>query len=144
MMLLQYPAILESGEERGIVVTFPDVPEAITQGDNREDALCQAEEALGLALTTYPERKLALPTPSPCAAGQVLVTVEPSMGAKIALLDAFTSAGVTKTALANALGVSEKEIRMRMDPFHKTKIGPLAATLEALGKRLVIGIEDDA
>ncbi|WP_321336491.1 type II toxin-antitoxin system HicB family antitoxin [Breoghania sp.] len=144
MKFLQYPAILEPGDESGIVVTFPDVPEAITQGDDTADAIEQAEEALGLALTTYPERGKRLPAPSPCAPGQVMIAVEPSMAAKIAVLDAFAAAGVTKTALANTLGVSEKEIRMRMDPFHRTKIGPLAATLEALGKRLVIGIEDAA
>lgn len=50
-----YAAEFEKGDKHGIVVSFPDVPEAITQGDDMADARAQAEVALGLALLTYPE-----------------------------------------------------------------------------------------
>src|SRR5207302_7161261 len=55
------PDIIVRGDKCGVVVSFPDVPEAITQGDDMTDARAQAEEALGLALLTYPERGLPLP-----------------------------------------------------------------------------------
>jgi antitoxin HicB len=48
MMTFVYRARFEPGEKRGIVVTFPDVPEAITEGRNEADARRQAEEALAL------------------------------------------------------------------------------------------------
>ena len=50
--------VLSLDIERGVVVTFPDVPEAITQGDDEADARAMATEALGLALLTYPQRGL--------------------------------------------------------------------------------------
>lgn len=56
MKAFVYHAKFEAGDEQGIVVTFPDVPEAVTQGDDLVDARAQAEEALGLALLTYPQR----------------------------------------------------------------------------------------
>ena len=57
-----YRALFEPGDRRGnIVVTFPDVPEVITQGRGKADAQSSAEEALGLALLSYPARGLPLP-----------------------------------------------------------------------------------
>ena len=44
------------------MVSFPDVPEAITEGKGDADAMAQAQEALGLALLTYPARNLPLPS----------------------------------------------------------------------------------
>lgn len=62
MRAYSYEAIIEPGETPGIlVVTFPDVPEAITEGDGRTDALARAEDALASALLTYPRRRLPLP-----------------------------------------------------------------------------------
>ncbi len=34
-----FPAVLESQQEGGFVVTFSDVPEAITQGEDGDEAL---------------------------------------------------------------------------------------------------------
>ena len=45
-----YPALFRPEPDGGYVVTFPDVPEAITQGDDLGDAKASASEALGLAL----------------------------------------------------------------------------------------------
>ena len=55
-MRFVFHALIEPGDKRGVVVSFPDVPEAITQGDDEGEALLMAEEALGLALLTYPAR----------------------------------------------------------------------------------------
>ncbi len=61
MRTFVYGARFEPGDEGGVVVSFPDVPEAITQGDDQADAMNQAREALGLALLTYPRRGLSVP-----------------------------------------------------------------------------------
>ena len=65
MRTYQYPALLEPGDEAGLVVTFPDVPEAISQGDDAADARDMAAEALGLALLTYLAEGRSLPAASP-------------------------------------------------------------------------------
>ena len=59
-----YHAVFEPGDKRGIiVVSFPDVPEAITQGTGAADAYAMAEEALGMALLSYLLRGRPLPKP---------------------------------------------------------------------------------
>ena len=53
MKAYAYRALLEPGDRRGnVVVSFPDVPEAVTQGRGEADARTMAEEALGLVLLT--------------------------------------------------------------------------------------------
>ena len=48
---MRYPARLKAQAEGGYVVTFPDIPEAITQGEDVEDALRHAADALESART---------------------------------------------------------------------------------------------
>ncbi|MGV0954652.1 MAG: type II toxin-antitoxin system HicB family antitoxin [Fluviibacter sp.] len=46
-MEIRYQAIFEPQEEGGFTVTFPDIPEAITEGKSREEAAFNAIEVLG-------------------------------------------------------------------------------------------------
>ena len=137
-----YPAVLEPGDEPdNIVVTFPDVPEAISQGRGDADALAMGSDALGVALLGVLEAKRALPKPSKPAKGQVLLSVAPELAAKIAVIEAFRAAAVTQVELATSLGKDVKEVRRILDPDHPTKLPTLVAALAALGRRLVVGVE---
>jgi antitoxin HicB len=84
-----YAARFEPGDEGGVVVTFPDVPEAITQGDNEADAIKQAQEALGLALLAYQRRSLPIPHAKAKGRSLIPIAVEPEVAAKIAALEAL-------------------------------------------------------
>ncbi len=139
-----YRAEFERGSRRGVVVSFPDVPEAITEGRDMADARVMAEEALGLALLSYPERGLPLPKPRANGKSLVPVSVAPDVAAKLAVLESFVSAGITKTELARRIGKDEKEVRRILDPKHATKLPALTAALAALGKRLVVGVMEAA
>jgi antitoxin HicB len=135
-----YRAVFEPGDESGLVVSFPDVPEAITQGEDRRDAIAQAEEALGLALLSYAQRGLPLPEGRAGARGLIEIAVAPDVAAKLAMLEAFAEAGVSKSELARRLGKDEKEVRRILDPFHPTKLGALIAALAALGRQLRVSM----
>lgn len=143
MKTFRYGAVFEPGDRRGIVVTFPDVPEAITQGDDLTDARAQAEEALGLALLSYPARGLTLPKARKTR-GVTMISVAPDVAAKLALIEAFAAAKITKSQFAERLHKDEKEIRRLLDPKHATKLASLTAALLMLGKRLVVGVEEAA
>ena len=143
MRTFVYRAKLEPGDRRGVVVTFPDVPEAITEGRNEAEAYAQAEEALGLALLTYPARGLPLPKPRARGAGLVSIAVEPGIAAKLALLEAIREKGISQRAFARLIGKDEKEARRILDPKHATKLATLTAALRKLGQRLVIAVEPD-
>ncbi|ATO57163.1 type II toxin-antitoxin system HicB family antitoxin [Bartonella sp. 1-1C] len=138
-----YQAKFETDPDGGFVVTFPDVPEAITAGENRVEALENATEALGLALRSYLMRNLPLPTPQQHK-DLVAVTVDAWNALKLAVIEAFNKADITKTELANRLSKKETEARRILDPNHPTKLQTLEQALTVLGKRVVITIKDAA
>lgn len=135
-----YRAQFERGTRRGYVVSFPDVPEAITQGRDMADARAMAEEALGLALLTYLERGMPLPKPRTKGRSLVEIAAAPDVAAKLAVLEAFAAADISKSELARRIDKDEKEVRRILDPKHPTKLPALTAALRALGKRLVVGV----
>jgi antitoxin HicB len=139
-----YHAEVETGAKRGFVVSFPDVPEAITQGDDMADARTMAEEALGMALLGYLAQGRRLPKAKAKDRGLVPVAVAPDVAAKLAVLEAFTEAGISKADLARRLGKDEKEVRRMLDPRHPTKLPALTEALRVLGKRLVVAVEKAA
>lgn len=81
MNKLFYPAIFHKAEEGGFWISFPDLPECFSQGENMEQAYEMAVEALGLALTSREQEKQPIPAASDPSAvtvesGSFLVVVE--------------------------------------------------------------------
>lgn len=64
MKKLFYPAIFHKAEEGGYWISFPDIPECLTQGDNMEQAYEMAVDALGLAISSRYQQKEDIPIPS--------------------------------------------------------------------------------
>ena len=124
-----------------MVVSFPDVPEAITEGRGETDVMTQAKEALGLALLTHPACNLALPKSRARGSGLMPIAVEPAIAAKLAFLDAFRQAGIGKSEFGRRIGKDEKEVRRLLDPKHATKLSTLTEALRVLGQQLIIGVE---
>lgn len=139
-MSYAYPYELLPQPEGGFTVTFPDVPEAITQGDTEIEAVRMAEDALVTSLSFYTDRAEPLPLPSP-AESRPLAYVPPLVAAKLALHDSMLAAGITNVALARQLGTDEKTVRRLRDPLHQSRINQVDAALRVLGKRMGIIIE---
>lgn len=143
MKTYAYRATFEPGDEPGMVVaTFPEVPEAVTDGKGMAEARTMAADALGLALLQY-LRSGRTPPAAGDGPGE-LISVEADVAAKLAVIETFLGLGITKSELARRLGKDEKEVRRILDPMHPTKLAPLAAALAAMGRRLIIGIADAA
>jgi antitoxin HicB len=116
-------------------VTFPDVPEAITQGDTSEEVALMAEDALVTALSFYTGEDQTLPRPS-SAQNRPVAIVPPLVAAKLALHEAILAAGMSNVVLGRRLNLDEKAVRRLRDPLHQSHIGSVEAALRVLGKRL--------
>lgn len=64
MNRLFYPAVFHRAEEGGFWVTFPDIPECMTQGDDMHEAYEMAVDALGLSITTMEDSGEEIPQAS--------------------------------------------------------------------------------
>ena len=100
-----YPARFERGDTPGVlVVTFRDLPEAITQGKGLKDANWQAADCLEEAIAGRIARRGEIPTASSAARGERLIPLPAAMAAKAALYLAIGEAGITNVQLARKLG----------------------------------------
>ncbi len=134
---LAYPVNLEKQKDGSILVSFPDIPEALTEGATEEEALAEAEDCLIAALGGYIQARRIIPRPSP-GRRRVTVPLPALVAAKSALYCAMRAEGIGNTALAERLGVSEGAVRRLIDLDHRSHIGQVEAALHALGQRLVI------
>lgn len=137
--MLAYPVRLTPDRESGgYVVNFPDIPEALTQGETVEEALQQAQDALETALDFYFDERRPVPMPSRPKRGQRTVVLPISIEAKILLLNEMTRQGVRPADLARRLKTSPQAINRLVNLKYATRIDSVAEALEALGKTLEI------
>jgi antitoxin HicB len=132
-----YPVNLRKSEGF-LVVSFPDIPEAHTQGVDRTEALAMAKEALELSMEFYFDDRRPVPMPSKPKRGQAVVELSPSVAAKVLLLNEMLRQKVRPIDLARRLGTTKQEINRLTNLRHPTKIDRIDVALRALGKRLYV------
>lgn len=71
------------------VVSFPDVPGALTGANDRAEALELAGDALSVMQAGYVKDRKSIPVPSPALDGQEIVAVDPVTAAKLELYSAM-------------------------------------------------------
>jgi antitoxin HicB len=137
--MLSYPARLRRDGD-GFMVSFPDIPEALTGAATREQALAMAADALVTAMDFYFEDRRPVPAPSEAKRGQVLVDLPPSVAAKVLLLNEMLAQGTIPAELARRMSVRPQEVNRLTDLRHATKIDTIAQALSVLGKRLELSV----
>ena len=139
-MIYAYPCDLASDADGELVVSFADVPEAITGGADRFEALSMAEDALAAALAGYVHGKRDIPAPSAVVDGQELVAVPSVVAAKLALYSAMRAQRITKAELARRLGVSESAVRRLTNLDHRSHIDQVQQALQAVVHNLAVEV----
>jgi len=139
-----YSVNLEPDPDGGFVVTFPDLPEAITQGDTEAEALTEAVDCLEEAIAARIDDGLDIPSPERLEAGQHSVSLPAQMALKAALYINMREAEITKMELARRMDMHEREVRRILDPHHGTKLPTIERAFEALGKRITFDLENHA
>ena len=137
--MLNYPVIL-TPDDGTVLVTFPDVPEAITFGADEGEALLQAVDALESALSVYVAERAPLPVPSKAKRGQHTVRPSALEGAKLGVYQAMTEQGIKKSELARRLGWHMPQVDRLFDLRHASRLDQIEAAARVLGKHLELQI----
>ena len=116
------------------------MPEAITEGDTREEALLRAEDALESALAMYIAARETLPVPSEPEASEAIVPLSALGMAKNALYEAMREQGVGRAELARRLRWHLPQINRVLDLCHASRMEQVETALAALGLRLVVDV----
>jgi antitoxin HicB len=141
--MLAYPIDVERDTNRTLLVTFPDLAEAVTFGEDESDALLRAIDALETVLAARIDDREDIPLPSP-AAGRPCVVLPALTTAKVLLYRAMREAGIRKAELARRLGWHGPQIDRLLDLNHASRLDQIEAALAVLGKRLAVDLADAA
>jgi antitoxin HicB len=134
---MRYPIEIKR-DGRFLLVTFPDIPEAITQGRNLEEARQAAADALESALDFYFDASRQVPLPSRVKSGGEFVELAPSLSAKVLLLNEMLRQKVRPAELARLLDTRPQDVNRLLNLHHTSKIDGIAGALKALGKTLEV------
>jgi len=138
-MIYTYPARLEADEDGRLVVHFPDLPEALTDGADETEALSEASDCLSESLASRIVDQEDIPIPSPIRENMHLVSPEPTIALKAALYEALRSRRMNVVDLAHRLGIDERDAARLISPRARTRLTQLEEALSVLG--YTIGIE---
>lgn len=101
--MLNYPITLHPDSNGTLLVGFPDIPCANSVGENREDALANALEALEAAIELYWETGQPVPLPGSDVDTNDAVSLPALASAKVLLWNDMLGQQVSKTELARLL-----------------------------------------
>ena len=138
--MFDYPVTL-TPDDGSVLVTFADVPEAITFGADEQEALMQAVDALESGLSFYVDARQPLPVPSKPKRGQKTVRPSAMECAKLGVYQAMTDHGIRKAELARRLGWHMPKVDRLFDLHHASKFEQIERAAAVLGKRLVLSVE---
>ncbi len=143
---MKYPALFEPAEEGGFVITFPDIEEAITQGDDELDARGMARDALITMIAYFIRHGKPVPSPTSQPRGKKyrMIELPAIVSLKTELYIAFLASGIRKSELARRMGIPKTTVDRLFDFKNHTRLDQIEAAFAAIGKRLHIAVEDTA
>lgn len=134
--MLSYPVTLTLDSNGSLLVGFPDVPNANSVGNNREEALASAADALETALELCVDERRPIPMPSPVTDGQASVTLPALSTAKVLVWNEMLSQQIRKSELARRLGLQVPQVDRLFDLAQPSGIDLLERAAQALGRRI--------
>lgn len=137
-MKIVYPAIITKGKDNRYLVEFPDLPEAVTEGETIDEALFNASEVLTLTLEGRAEEEVEIPTPSIVKDSY---EIAPSARVQAALLLRMNRGKKKVADIARALHTSWPSVSRLEDPTHWPSLKQLERVAATLGKRLVLSLD---
>lgn len=139
-----YPADVKRDEAGYFLVTFPDFPEAGTDGETLEEALVEAADCLAESVAGRLARAENIPKASRKQKGQYALALPAQIAAKAALYLAMQEAGIDKSDLARRLGCDIRGVRRLLNPKQPSELQRIEEALAVIGQELVVGVQASA
>ena len=136
--MLAYPVLLTKDTNGAFLVEVPDLPEANSVGDDQDEALLNAADAIATALEIYFDERRPVPLPSKPRKGHSTVVLPAIEEAKVLLWNEMQAQNIRKAELARRLNVHMPQIDRLFNLKHSTKVEFIEQAAKALGKKLQV------
>ena len=132
--MLAYPMIVERNGW-ALIATSPDFPELTIVGEDREEIMARAVEAIAEAIAARIQEQKDIPEPS---LGDTYVTLPSLISVKVMLYQGMREQGVSKVELSRRLGWHLPQVFRVLDLQHGSHLDKMDAALGAIGKKLYV------
>ena len=138
---MNYPVVLTPDDNGTLLVTCPDLPEVTTFGEDRDEALQRAADAIEEALAARIANREDIPRPSP-PAGHPRAILPFLTVVKVSLYLTARQQGISKAVLGRRLNLHGPQVDRLFNVRHASKIEEIDRALHVMGKRLEARISD--
>lgn len=140
--MLEYPIKLTKDDNDTVLATSPDFPEMTTFGDDNDDALLHAVDALEEAIAGRMADRMDIPEPS--KRGKYRVALPTQTAIKVLLYRRMKEENLTKAQLARKLNWHGPQMDRLLDLRHASRLEHIDAAFNALGRRVALELKDTA
>ncbi len=139
-MAFGYRYTLERQENGWWLVRFPGIPEALTEGETKEEARANALDSVIAALEGYMKAGKPMPREGAGHSGPERAVLPSLVTAKLAVYETMRSRGWSKVRLAKELGMSENSVRRLLDLRHSSHMWIIDDALAKMNAELSIDL----
>ncbi len=136
-MIISYRVELEP-DDGTLLVTCPELPEVTTFGEDEDDAIAHAREAIEEAIAARIADGRDVPKPK--ATGRHRAAISLQAQAKVELYWALQAAGITRAELMRRLGWKRESVDRLFRLDHATRIEQYDAAFRALGREVALSV----
>ena len=139
-MAFGYRYALERQDNGWLLVRFPGIPEALTEGETEEEARANALDCVLAALEGYMKAGRPLPRRGAAHSGPDRAVLPSLVTAKLAVYETMRSRGWSKAKLAKALGTPENSVRRLLDLRHNSHMWLIDEALAKMNAELPVDL----
>jgi antitoxin HicB len=145
--MIGYRVRLEEDDNETLLVTCPDLPGVVTYGEDREDALAHAVDAIEEWIASLISDGLNVPRPRPAGRlkrNEAIVRLPTLSALKLELYWALRDAGITRAELGRRLRWNRESIDRLFRLDHASRLDQIEAAFRALGRYVSVSVEKAA
>lgn len=139
-MAFGYRYNLNPQENGWWLVRFPDIPEALTEGESEAEARGNAVDCVIAALEGYMKAGKPLPRGGSGHVGHERAVLPSLVTAKLAVYETMRARGWSKVKLAAELGLPENSVRRLLDLHHSSHMRIIDEALAKMNAELSIDL----
>ncbi len=137
--MLMYPIKLVADDNGTVLATSPDFPELTTFGEDKDDAMLHAIDALEEAIAARIAARQEIPAPG---RGRYRSALPTQTAIKVLLYQRMKALGINKAQLARMLAWHGPQIDRLLDIRHSTRLDHIDAAMAALNARISVDVEN--
>jgi antitoxin HicB len=139
-MAFGYRYTLERQDNGWWLVRFPGIPEALTEGETKEEARANARDCVIAALEGYMKSSKRLPRAGVGHSGTDRAVLPLLVTAKLAVYETMRARGWSKVRLAKELRMPENSVRRLLDLHDSSHMWIIDEALAKMNAELAIDL----